>query len=317
MLNVPELEKRWKRYRRRKKAPLYLFTAVSVAMIGAGLYFAYAFTTHKGTAPVQAVVSRKAASAAASSSKPSVTVAVAEVSPVSAAPSSTEKIEQKQAVTVSAKTPTRSTASKPKAKPTKLQPSMEFMEDFEADVMDYYFQDDTAAPATKAVPVQETTDTDKAKKMPSQHLSGDTALPSLHRTKTQTQKPTVVASEPVKIHPARKSVKQPALSIQRESDMKDIQDVIARFKKNKNPALSLFIAKRYYAIGNYQKAYNYALITNELDSDIEDSWLIFAKSLYKLDQKEMAVKTLKTYQSESGSVKARITLEQMESGTFE
>lgn len=105
--------------------------------------------------------------------------------------------------------------------------------------------------------------------------------------------------------------------IQRENDMKDIQDVVARFKKNKNPALSLFVAKRYYRIGNYQQAYNYALITNELDSNIEDSWLIFAKSLYKLDQKEMAIKTLKTYYEESGSVKAKITIDQMEKGSLQ
>ena len=104
--------------------------------------------------------------------------------------------------------------------------------------------------------------------------------------------------------------------IRRENDMKDIQDVIKRFKKNKNPALSLFVAKRYYRIGSYQEAYNYALMTNELDSNIEDSWLIFAKSLYKLDQKEMAIKTLKTYYDDSGSVKAKITLDQMKKGTL-
>lgn len=104
------------------------------------------------------------------------------------------------------------------------------------------------------------------------------------------------------------------MHIQRESDMKDIQDVIARFKKNKNPALSLFVAKRYYNIGNYQQAYNYALITNELDSNIEDSWLIFSKSLYYLNQKEMAIKTLQTYYQDSGSVKAKIALDQMNNG---
>ncbi|MEJ2469241.1 MAG: hypothetical protein P8Y51_09345, partial [Campylobacterales bacterium] len=116
------------------------------------------------------------------------------------------------------------------------------------------------------------------------------------------------------------ATQQPAsgqMMIQRENDMKDIQDVIARFKKNKNPVLSLFVAKRYYQIGNFQQAYNYALITNELDSGIEDSWLIFAKSLYKLDQKDMAIKTLKTYVQDSSSVKAKITLDQMEKGTFE
>ena len=62
----------------------------------------------------------------------------------------------------------------------------------------------------------------------------------------------------------------------------DIQDVIKRFNINKNPALSLFIAKRYYQIGEYEAAYNYAQTTNNIDNKIDESWIIFSKSLVKL-----------------------------------
>lgn len=105
--------------------------------------------------------------------------------------------------------------------------------------------------------------------------------------------------------------------IRHQQDDLDLQDVIKRFKKNKNPALSLFIAKKYYAMGVYEQAYNYALLTNQLDNEVEDSWLIFTKSLVKLGKKEMAVKTLMSYIRKTNSVKAKILLDDISKGTFE
>lgn len=96
----------------------------------------------------------------------------------------------------------------------------------------------------------------------------------------------------------------------------DIQDVIKRFKKNNNPALSLFIAKKYYKLGDYQQAYNYALLTNQINNDIEQSWIIFAKSLVKLDKKDKAIKTLTKYVKHSDSSNAKVLLDDIKSGKF-
>ena len=194
---------------------------------------------------------------------------------------------------------------------------MHFMHDFESDVMDYYFED--VSPTEKQAP---TKPLPQPEPMPAPRETPKSALPSITPQSSLPPAEEVVLNTPVPkaVKPAAPAVREESepreMLIQRDDDMKDIQDVIARFKKNKNPALSLFVAKRYYKIGNYQQAYNYALITNELDNNIEDSWLIFAKSLYKLDQKDMAIKTLKAYIQESSSVKAKITLDQMERGTF-
>ena len=106
------------------------------------------------------------------------------------------------------------------------------------------------------------------------------------------------------------------ISIVRQRDNKDLRDVINRFEKNKSPALSLFIAKRFYALGDYQQAYNYALITNEINSNIEDSWIIFAKSLVKLGQKDMAISTLNSYISHSHSLNAKLLLRDIAKGSF-
>lgn len=111
-------------------------------------------------------------------------------------------------------------------------------------------------------------------------------------------------------------VNENRLNITSNKSDSDLKDVIRRFKKNKNPALSLFIAKRYYAAGEYQKSYNYALMTNEIDKNIEESWIIFSKSLVKLGQHELAMNTLKSYLKTNKSTAADVLLRKIESGTF-
>jgi len=119
--------------------------------------------------------------------------------------------------------------------------------------------------------------------------------------------------EEVKVKP---KPKKSTLKITRHKEQNDLKDVIRRFKKNKNPALSLFIAKRYYADGKYQKSYNYALMTNEIDKNIDESWIIFAKSLVKLGQHELASNTLKSYLKTTKSSAADVLLRKIEGGTF-
>ncbi len=104
--------------------------------------------------------------------------------------------------------------------------------------------------------------------------------------------------------------------IQHQDSRKDIQDVLKRFHKNNNPVLSLFIAKKYYELQEYKHAYDYALITNNIDSHIEDSWIIFAKSLVKLGKKQMAIDTLKQYINHSNSKKASMLLQNIQNGRF-
>jgi len=110
--------------------------------------------------------------------------------------------------------------------------------------------------------------------------------------------------------------KKSSLKITINKDQEDIKHVIKRFKVNNNPALSLFVAKKYYQLGDYHKSYNYALITNQLNNNIEASWIIFAKSLMKLNKKDMAINTLKKYIDNSHSPRAKILLDEIQSGKF-
>lgn len=110
--------------------------------------------------------------------------------------------------------------------------------------------------------------------------------------------------------------KKGSISIARRDAQKDIADVIKRFNTNHNPALSLFVAKQYYQIGDYEQAYNYALITNDINNNIEESWIIFAKSLVQLGKKEQAIQTLQKYLSQSNSSQARQLLDEINTGKF-
>jgi tetratricopeptide (TPR) repeat protein len=106
------------------------------------------------------------------------------------------------------------------------------------------------------------------------------------------------------------------ISIKRQNTQNDIFEIITRFKKNNNPALSLFVAKKYYELQDYKQAYNYALITNSINKNIESSWIIFAKSLVKLGKKDQAIQTLRKYIKQSHSNSARILLDEIKSGKF-
>ena len=101
--------------------------------------------------------------------------------------------------------------------------------------------------------------------------------------------PEVIKKEVIVAAPETEIVEDSTISIKRQNTHEDIQHVIKRFKKSNNPALSLFVAKKYYELENYNAAYNYALITNELNNDIEESWIIFTKSLVKLGKKDKAI----------------------------
>lgn len=96
----------------------------------------------------------------------------------------------------------------------------------------------------------------------------------------------------------------------------DIDSVERRFKETSNPALGLFIARYYYDHGNYTDAYNFALKTNSINNKMDESWIIFAKSLVKLGKVDQAKKTLQVYIGESNSDGARALLDSIERGSF-
>lgn len=106
------------------------------------------------------------------------------------------------------------------------------------------------------------------------------------------------------------------LTISRNESKLDIEELQARFKETSNANLGLFITRYYYDHGNYSEAYNYALKTNAVNSKIDESWILFSKSLVKLGKSDQAKKTLQLYISQSNSEEAKELLNGIEKGNF-
>jgi len=89
------------------------------------------------------------------------------------------------------------------------------------------------------------------------------------------------------------------------------QDVEDRFQDAPETDDALFLAREYYSQHKYNKAAYWALQTNRLDGDIEESWLIFAKAKVKLGQKNEAIRVLSEYTRKSNSKAANTLLNKL------
>ncbi len=190
--------------------------------------------------------------------------------------------------------PKNTQALPPKTRETSLvlKPSLRFMDKIEEDVSSYVATEYIEPETIKERPVLQ----NKVQTSPDIYDQG-----------------LATRSDP---EPKADKEEKTMLTITKQEDESDLKDIIRRFKNNKNPALSLFIAKRYYSAKQYQKSYNYALMTNEIDQNIDESWIIFSKSLVKLGQHELAINTLKAYLKTSKSTAAEVLLRSIETGDF-
>jgi len=127
-----------------------------------------------------------------------------------------------------------------------------------------------------------------------------------------------------------KRIKKPILNIEVEekprkkmhldiietSSVSAYKDVAKRFAQSHDTDDSLFLAKSYYRKGNYKKAEYWALQTNKVNDNIEESWLIFAKSKVKQGKKNEAISILTIYIKKSNSLQAKNLLNKIKKGTL-
>ena len=106
------------------------------------------------------------------------------------------------------------------------------------------------------------------------------------------------------------------LDIIKTTNITAYKDVEKRFKQSHDTDDSLFLARSYYKKGNYKKSEYWALETNKVNSNIEESMLIFVKSKMKLGRKNEARNILTTYMKKSNSQEAKKLLYSIENGKF-
>jgi len=277
MLNIIELEQRWLRYKIKSYVP-HLIIGISLSVITI-ILFSFSFNNDANNL-------KNIDESQVNTTQHSVVKfkeqAIKQVVPV-------KKAIVKKQIVVSQKKPLslQNNISKENSQKVKLSPSLDFMKKMQNSVHPYY-KNETA---------DDSYETD---------------------TNQPVQKQSVSKVPTVKAKTIQISVKQDDkhIQIKRQNTQNDIYDIIKRFKKNNNPALSLFVAKKYYELENYRQAYNYALMTNKINNEIESGWIIFSKSLVKLGKKDKAIRILKKYIKQSHSSSAQILLDEIQSGKF-
>lgn len=113
-----------------------------------------------------------------------------------------------------------------------------------------------------------------------------------------------------------KARKKIHLDIIKTTNVTAYKDVENRFKLSHDIDDSLFLARSYYKKGNYKKSEYWALETNKVNPNIEESMLIFVKSKMKLGRKNEARNILTLYMKKSNSQEAKKLLYSIENGKF-
>jgi predicted nucleic acid-binding protein len=94
------------------------------------------------------------------------------------------------------------------------------------------------------------------------------------------------------------------VNLAQESNVATLIDIMKRFNESHDPNDSLFLAISYYEKKEYNKALFWAIETNKITEEIEDSWIIMAKSKFYLGDKNEAIRILRAYASKTGSKEA-------------
>lgn len=304
MLNIHELEKRHKKYKINSTLPfIVLSTVVGATLIGAA-FFVLTYQKDEITADAQ----QTNVQVASLDKNSSIPLSAEHKKPEEKMEEKNETIAQKpieeKETTQSIQEIEKEPDTQEKQKRVVLAPSLEFISKIDATTPKNYSSEVISNKKKEVTVIEEVKPTIQEVK------------PVVITQEIKEEKIEPIKTEKIETPPVKEE-KKGSVSISHRDEQKDIADVIKRFNINHNPALSLFVAKKYYQLGDYEQAYNYALMTNDINKNIEESWIVFAKSLVKLNKKEMAIETLKKYVSHSNSPQAKQLLDEIKTGKFQ
>ena len=109
---------------------------------------------------------------------------------------------------------------------------------------------------------------------------------------------------------------KPKIDIQISSENNEISMLKEDFNKNKNPEIALKIARKCYQDKRYSDTIKWALSANNLDSSIEESWIMFAKAKYMLKQKDDALRALEEYNKNKNKPEINELINKIKSDTL-
>ena len=111
--------------------------------------------------------------------------------------------------------------------------------------------------------------------------------------------------------PARKRVNIQVTSASNEESV-----LREQFLKTNNPTIALELARLNFRNNNFKEAIKWSLAANDIDNSLEESWIIFAKSKYKIKQSDDAVKALREYNKNLNKASINELINKIKSGTL-
>ncbi len=249
MYDIPELEKKWRKYRRKKiQKPIIITSVVAVLVVGiAVIASTYMSKSKVSTVNTKSVTTQKVSSTANNSNDKAIVIT---------------RVQNNDNPLVN-------------VKPTKVQAN------------------------NNINPEQE--DEQSAKNI-------DISKAEIVKPNVPDDEIRVIGFDSKEKNKIKKKYEDVLIPNQSKQDIKlreKIAEIEDRFKSYQDPKDSLKLAKIYYKKGDYKKAESWAVSTNNLDGDIEESWLIFAKSRAKQGDRKDAIKVLQSYYDETNSAKAK------------
>ncbi len=126
----------------------------------------------------------------------------------------------------------------------------------------------------------------------------------------------------LKQHPPQPNTSKSSLTKQRkklhiQAQGSDIDSLQQAFEHHPSKNLALLIAQKYYDLGKYNQALEWSIKANEFDKSEERSWIIFAKSAYKIGDKRRAMDALRAYLLHHPNPNVQKLYLQMQKGTFQ
>ncbi|WP_187647360.1 tetratricopeptide repeat protein [Nitrosophilus labii] len=129
------------------------------------------------------------------------------------------------------------------------------------------------------------------------------------------EKSVIIEEKNISLKNAQKTEKENSANLEqnrnilniKEPSIKDLEEL---FQKRKTYKLAIKIAKYYFEKRDYRKSLEWAKTANTIDNESEESWLLYAKSLYHLGDKESAIELLQVYLKFKHSKDAAKLLEQ-------
>jgi tetratricopeptide (TPR) repeat protein len=101
------------------------------------------------------------------------------------------------------------------------------------------------------------------------------------------------------------------------NDIQNIEELIKKFENSNNIVFATMVSEEYFDRKNYKKSLEWSLRANEIDSQNELSWIMFAKSQVRLGKIDDAIRALEIYTNYAKDAKSAANLlKNIRSGEF-